>query len=145
MRTTFQTGDGRLDHLRAAPIAPSSILDGQPVARSRCLLQADDERFSMTLWDCTAGRFHWAYGCDEMVHVVEGEVIVEDEQGRRRTLRAGDVALFQAGTRAVWEVPEYVRKVATHRVRRSPLSVRILRRLRRAIGRPSRPAEGLPG
>jgi uncharacterized cupin superfamily protein len=131
MGTTYRATDGQLDGLRPDPIPPSDILEGQPVARSHCLLQADDRRLSTTLWDCTAGRFTWFYGCDEVVHIVDGEVIVQDEQGRSRTLGIGDVALFQAGTTAVWEVPVYVRKVAVSRVHHPrPLPLRILRRLR---------------
>jgi uncharacterized cupin superfamily protein len=139
MSPTFQAADGLQDDLEANPITPSRIIEGHPYARSVCLLRTDDGRLSTTLWDCTAGRFNWFFGCDEIVHIVEGEVVVEDEQGCSRTLRVGDVALFQAGTRATWEVPAYVRKVAVSRVHPPrPLWRRILRRLGRAVRR--RPA-----
>lgn len=64
------------------------------------------------MWDCTAGRFTWYYDADEVIHVVEGAVIVEDEADVRRQLEAGDVFLFPAGTTFRWTVPVYIRKVA---------------------------------
>lgn len=129
--TTFQTADGCVEQLAAAPIDPADILDGVPEARSHQLLCADDDRLSTSIWDCTAGRFNWTFPCDEIVHIVDGEVTVTDEQCRSRTLRAGDIALFQRDTTTEWDVPQYVRKIAIHRIHRDALASRVLRRLRR--------------
>ncbi|HEY8617923.1 cupin domain-containing protein [Phenylobacterium sp.] len=97
--------------LQPAPIRPEWILEGAPLARSAELSRSPDGTAMTALWDCTAGAFNWFFAGDETVHIVEGEVIVEDEAGVR-TLRPGDVALFPAGTWARWTVPRYVRKVA---------------------------------
>jgi hypothetical protein len=64
------------------------------------------------MWDCTAGRFNWFYTVDEVIHVIEGSVILEDAAGARRQLQPGDTFLFPAGTRFLWTVPEYIRKIA---------------------------------
>lgn len=97
--------------LEPAPIRPEWILHGQPVARSRELSRAPDGTAMTLLWDCTPGAFRWFFGGDETVHILEGEVVVEDGEGVR-TLRAGDVALFPAGTWATWTVTRHLRKVA---------------------------------
>jgi uncharacterized protein len=128
--TTFQAGTDDPAVMDPAPIDPATILEGEPVARSRQQTGSDDGRLNTSVWDCTAGRFTWFFGCDEIVHIVEGSVVVTDELGRSRTLGVGDVALFQKGTTTTWEVEEYVRKVAIHRVTVDALPVRVVRRLR---------------
>jgi len=97
--------------LTAAPIRPEWIIAGRPVARACPLSVSSDGTGSSFAWDCTAGSFHWYFGGDELVHILEGEVHVEGGLTRRR-LGPGDVALFRAGTWARWHVPVYVRKLA---------------------------------
>ena len=103
----------RLDALGlvAAPIPRSWIRDGEPVARNKRLTGGDGLP-STVMWDCTAGRFDWIYEAEEVTHVLEGSVIVEDAAGVRKMLRAGDTYLFAAGTRYEWTVPNYIRKIA---------------------------------
>lgn len=95
-----------------APIEPSWILSGDPKARSALHSISEDGAATTTVWDCTAGSFRWHFGWDETVLILEGSVDVTAEDGSRRTLAAGDVAFFAAGTTAVWEIPVYVRKLA---------------------------------
>jgi uncharacterized cupin superfamily protein len=40
----------------------------------------------------------WHYAVDETVHIISGEVIVTDEQGRVHRLGPGDMAFFPAGS-----------------------------------------------
>lgn len=104
----------RLDDvvLQPSPIDPGWIIEGAPVARSGRWSCSPDSTTSMWVWDCTAGRFNWYFDCDETIHVIEGEVIVSSDGDAPRTLRAGDAALFYAGSRTEWHVPKYVRKHA---------------------------------
>lgn len=98
--------------LEPAPIRPEWILEGRPVARCRHWSDSSDGTTSAMVWDCTAGRFRWYFGGDEIVHIIEGEVIVTGDDGSRRSLHPGDAALFRAGTWSTWHVPHYVRKHA---------------------------------
>lgn len=97
------------------------------------------------MWDCTAGCFNWFYTVDEVIHVIEGSVIVEDPAGVRRQLQAGDTFLFPAGARFQWTVPHYIRKIA---FLHSPLSrrLRIVKRIYQVLKSPFRgvpaPASG---
>ena len=98
--------------LVASPIPQSWILDGAPVARKKRLVISSDRLATTDMWDCTAGRFNWFYDHDEMIHVLEGSVVIEDEAGTRRRLQAGDTFLFPAGSRYLWTVSNYIRKIA---------------------------------
>lgn len=97
--------------LEPAPIRPEWVIAGRPVARTSNLTVSSDGTGTSFVWDCTAGTFHWYFGGDEIVYILEGEVHVENDAMQRR-LAPGDFALFRADTWARWHVPTYVRKVA---------------------------------
>jgi uncharacterized cupin superfamily protein len=97
--------------LTPAPIARSWILEGDPVARQKRLTGSRDQLAATVMWDCTAGRFNWFYEQDEVVHVLEGCVLIQDAAGLRRRLQEGDTFLFPAGSRYQWTVPHYIRKI----------------------------------
>jgi hypothetical protein len=110
----FLVQSARIDAvvLEPAPINPAWVRTGNPVARATQIASSADGTSSTAVWDCTAGSFDWQFGCDETVHILEGEVIVTEPGQPPRTLRVGDVALFPAGMTAHWQVPVYVRKLA---------------------------------
>ena len=99
-----------------APIKPEWLIAGAPVARNAILSQSEDGWATTMAWDCTAGRFNWHFTEDETVHIVSGEVLVLMGDRPPCVLRAGDVAFFPAGSHAVWQVDDYVRKVAFCRI-----------------------------
>ncbi len=94
------------------PINPDWIISGQPQARIARHSRSADEWSETAVWDCTAGTFNWHFGWDETVTILEGEVEVTSENGIVRILKAGDIAYFAAGSRAVWQIDTYVRKIA---------------------------------
>lgn len=98
--------------LQPDPIPRDWILEGNPTARRRLLVGSSDDRASTHMWDCSAGRFNWHYGSDEVIYVLEGSVVIEDSAGVRRRLEPGDTFLFPAGSRFHWTVPRYIRKIA---------------------------------
>ena len=123
--------------LDPSPIPRAWILEGNPVSRNKRLAGSSDGMASTYMWDCTAGRFNWFYDTDEVIHVLEGSVILEDAAGVRRRLQAGDTFLFPAGSRYHWTVPHYIRKVA---FLYSPLSreMRLIRGILRRLAAPFR-------
>lgn len=128
----IRTGDARRVDLDLSPITPEHVIEGAPVARSAQLTASDCGAVTTYVWDCTAGRFHWHFGVDEVVHILDGEVHVTDDDGTTIVLRAGDVGHFPLGSHSIWHVPEYVRKFAVHRApARRPLVLRAAGRMRR--------------
>jgi hypothetical protein len=123
--------------LTASPIPQAWILEGSPVARKKLLTRSGDGLAQSFMWDCTAGRFNWFYDADEVIHVLEGSVLLEDAAGVRRQLQAGDTFLLPAGSRFHWTVPNYIRKIA---FLYSPLTLdmRIMRKLLKAVRAPFR-------
>lgn len=104
--------NGEEAQMELAPIEADWIIDGAPVARNCLLSQAQRGGASSILWDCTTGVFNWRYDAHESIFVLEGAAVVRDAHGVEHKLRPGDHTLFPAGTRAVWRVDSYIRKVA---------------------------------
>ena len=98
--------------LTPAPIHSDWVMEGRPLARNALLSQSEDGTACTLIWDCTAGLFNWHYDIDETVYILDGAVIVQDDNGVIRRLEAGDTAFFPAGSHAVWRVESYVRKIA---------------------------------
>jgi hypothetical protein len=113
--STTQVQHGGAVSREPTTIAELDVLEGSPLSRHLDLLEAADAHLSVTLWDCTAGRMRFDYWADEIVHILEGEAVVEDEHGRVFELRAGDVAHFARGSVLTWTVPTYVKKLAIFR------------------------------
>ena len=98
--------------LEPTPIRAEWILEGAPTARSRIVSRSSDGLGFTALWDCSAGRFHWFYGVDESICILDGSVVLTDAGGAARQLFPGDTFCFHAGSRYTWSVPAYVRKIA---------------------------------
>jgi uncharacterized cupin superfamily protein len=124
--------------LEPAPIRREWVLRGDPQARVSTHSAAGDRQATTAVWDCTAGTFRWYFGWDETVVIVDGAVHVLAEDGSERTLHAGDIAYFPAGSWATWHVEKYVRKVAFCR-RQFPapvaIALRVGARMRRELTR----------
>jgi uncharacterized cupin superfamily protein len=131
MSAPFLTADARRRDLDPLPIHDPHVIAGEPVARCSQLTASADGLVSTHVWDCTAGKFHWYFGVDEIVHILEGEVHVTDDAGRTVTLQTGDVGHFALDSHTVWDVPDYVCKLAFHRV--PALPIRVKRKLRRML------------
>ena len=133
-------------NLQPAPIQPSWVLRGNPIARVQLLSSSADGTASTYYWDCTAGRFNWFYSFDETLHILEGSVTLKFPTGGSRLVVAGDVVFFPAGAQAEWNVEQYIRKLAFCR---TPLpgflvSARdALRRIKSIAGGKKQPKSGL--
>ena len=91
------------------PIPEAHVIEGAPEARSIEFGTSGDGGMTFGSWDCTAGRFKWYYGCDELISILEGEAYVQVD-GHTEHLAPGSVFYFPLGTVAEWHVPEYIRK-----------------------------------
>jgi uncharacterized cupin superfamily protein len=112
------------------PLPPAWILAGNPRARMLPVGNAADGDFSYCLWDCTAGEFKFLHSCDELVHILEGEVTIRTADAELH-LRPGEVALFPQGATTYWTVYGYVKKLAILRSAPRGLLTRIAGKVER--------------
>jgi uncharacterized cupin superfamily protein len=72
--------------------------------------QAATPDVSTGIWSCDGpATFEWTFWDDERVYILDGSVTI-DYKGNQFTLKPGDTAFFLSGTKAVWHVPNYVKK-----------------------------------
>ena len=64
---------------------------------------------SWLIWEKDISRFDWLYGSDEECLIIEGEVIVETEQGFF-SIKKGDFVTFKNGLKCVWDIKKPIRK-----------------------------------
>jgi len=93
--------------------APATITLGTPNFRAAPYAASADGGTSSGIWASDGpSTFEWRFESDETVYILQGQVDVT-YQGHQFSLRPGDTAVFQAGTQAVWHVPEKVLKSYT--------------------------------
>jgi uncharacterized protein len=61
------------------------------------------------IWTKEVSRFDWFYDSTEHCQILEGEVIIESDEGNF-TVKAGDYATFKKGLKCVWDVKKPIRK-----------------------------------
>ena len=61
------------------------------------------------VWEKEVSKFPWFYDCDEECLIIEGEVVVETEEGNF-TIKADDFVTFKKGLKCTWNVKKAVRK-----------------------------------
>lgn len=116
------------------PIEPSWVREGKPVARAITLTESPDGLLTTGLWDCTAGKFTWIYGLDEIVHILEGEVHVDDGK-RTHHLLPGSILYLPNGLETVWTVPTYVKKMFVMRSAKPSPVRRVARAVKKLVHR----------
>lgn len=113
-KSYFQFGDSAdKSGMTEIPFYPPNVLEGDPRMRSKAISSSGDGGFVTGMWDCTAGRFMWHFNCDEVVHIIDGEVTVKVNDQVQRLVK-GSVAYFPIGTVSEWHVPNYVLKIFSH-------------------------------
>jgi hypothetical protein len=120
--------------LERAPAAPPDDQPNAPAMRWLKLIAPESGRLTCGVWDCQAGVFDVHFKCDEVVHILEGEVTVRAGD-HVQTFRPGDVALFPEGLVTRWEIPRYVRKLWFHHFRKPTLRERVEYKIRMLLDR----------
>ncbi|MBW2109629.1 MAG: cupin domain-containing protein [Deltaproteobacteria bacterium] len=75
--------------------------------------QADLESRGVTswpIWEKEVSRFDWHYDTTEECYLLEGEVIVETEDGTQVRFGKGDFVTFPEGLSCVWDIRQPVKK-----------------------------------
>lgn len=65
---------------------------------------------SWPIWEKEVSRFDWQYDSTEECYLLEGEVIVETEDGKSVKFGQGDFVTFPKGLSCVWDVKQAVKK-----------------------------------
>lgn len=61
------------------------------------------------VWEKGISKFEYEYDCDEECQIIDGEVIVETDEGNFH-IQAGDFVTFYKGLKCVWDIRKPIRK-----------------------------------
>lgn len=62
------------------------------------------------IWEKEVSRFDWHYDATEECYLLEGEVIVETDDGEKVEFGKGDFVTFSKGLSCVWDIMAPVKK-----------------------------------
>jgi uncharacterized cupin superfamily protein len=65
---------------------------------------------SWPIWKKEVSRFDWYYDSTEECYLLEGEVVVETEDGEKVKFGKGDFVTFPGGLSCVWDIKKPVKK-----------------------------------
>ena len=65
---------------------------------------------SWPIWEKEVSRFDWHYDSIEECYLLEGEVVVETEDGQKVEFGKGDFVTFPKGLSCIWDIKERVKK-----------------------------------
>lgn len=94
----------------AESLAPNP-LSGNPVTRVERRFVHPQGLLSCGMWECAPGSFEIpAHPTYEMCTIMEGEAVIEQEDGSRLSLAAGDSIFIPRGAHTIWHVSRPIRK-----------------------------------
>ena len=93
------------------PTPAEKCVKGEPLQRTWHHFTSSDEKFFAGLWEAEPGCWNISYTENEFCQIVAGRSVLRDEQGRERSLAAGDTFVIPAGFKGQWEVLETTRKI----------------------------------
>jgi uncharacterized cupin superfamily protein len=96
--------------MKSLPITPKDVVSGNPVATAHVMHSEPDGKYATGIWACTTGTFHWTFGQDEFIYVVEGEAVITYDSGQKIAIRGGDVVYFPKGP-TTWHILKPIKKV----------------------------------
>jgi uncharacterized cupin superfamily protein len=62
------------------------------------------------IWEKAVSRFDWQYSDTEDCYLLEGEVVVETEDGGKVSFGKGDFVTFPKGLSCIWDIKAPVKK-----------------------------------
>jgi uncharacterized cupin superfamily protein len=88
------------------------VLDGDPASRVHWLRTSGsgDATLLAGIFEAQPSRFRYAFETDETIHIIEGQVRIELDDGACVTLGPGGIASFPRGARATWEITQPLRE-----------------------------------
>ena len=89
--------------------AAGRLISGDPQFRTWNAEEADGGLYA-GIWESTPGKWRIEYDEWEFCHILSGVSVIAEDDGKARTVRAGDTFVLRPGFKGSWEVLETTRK-----------------------------------
>lgn len=94
-----------------SPIAEEKLISGTPVATVHGLYENAEGKFFVGYWSSTPGKWRVNYDEEEYFEFLEGEAIIEGDEGERYHCLPGTKLVIKAGFKGTWETVKACRKL----------------------------------
>ncbi|WDY56810.1 cupin domain-containing protein [Pseudomonas sp. PSKL.D1] len=103
--------DARAVLAPSASLEPAVLIGPAPQCRANNLFEDSASPLRIGVWDSTPyARIARAHKVHELMHVLEGTVVLTDAEGNGLTVAPGDTVFVSKGTVCAWTSTVYVRK-----------------------------------
>lgn len=91
---------------------PSAEVLGEEIrVRSQVPFIGTNPGIRSGVWEASPGLSRWEFvDRGEAIYVIEGRMVVTEDNGDPITLKPGSVAIFPIGWKGTWEIQEQIRK-----------------------------------
>lgn len=91
-------------------VGPNPV-SGHPVTQVWRYFTEPSGKLTAGIWSCRGGSFEiLSHPSIEMCTILEGEAVIEHEDGSRVTVVSGDSFVIPFGAHTIWHVEGYVKK-----------------------------------
>lgn len=87
------------------------VVHGKPDASGKDVFESEDHQITGGVWKCSPGTFDLTFTWDEMALLMEGELVIEEQSGRKVRLLAGDFFSVPRGAKTRWIVIKPIKKL----------------------------------
>ena len=85
-------------------------VSGHPTMKTWVEYSSPDGSLISGWWSATPGVYHATYAAPEMVHLIEGEIVITPEGGKPVTVGPGDAFVVESDFTGTWEIKKEVFK-----------------------------------
>ena len=85
-------------------------ISGATDSRTWNHFSGEEGRLNCGIWERSPGKVRAHFEYWEFFHVIEGKVVITNEDGETWTIRKGDAVIIPAGFKGTWDTVEAVRK-----------------------------------
>lgn len=100
----------KMDDTEWGPVDPKKVVAGEPRSSYKIIHSNASKEFYSGIFECTAGKWNVSYNEDEFCTLVEGSLILTNENGDTFEFSAPDSFLIPAGFKGTLETLTYVRR-----------------------------------
>ena len=113
MATTFQPKELFETDLEKSLLGQpfAEVLGDDIAVRMAVPFASDDSRILSGVWEAAPGLSRWEFlERGEVIHVLEGRMVVTEDGKEPVTVEAGNAAFFPIGWQGTWDIKERIRK-----------------------------------
>lgn len=87
------------------------VISGDPAQTVTNLYDDESGVFSAGFWTGKSGTHQISYTEEEFCHLLSGEVVITDKDGKSKSFRAGDSFVIPSGFEGTWQTVAAARKI----------------------------------